>query len=254
MPRKNVYVEIPDGTHLGFSHDTEGALRAHLFDDGTNELVGHAELFELAEDVHECPAPYAEPVYIYVSDDRSNEVNEELAEALRALALLSIIVAAEKAAPHLKRWWSDTALPFLKRSGGKLPTLRHRVAGDVADSAVQPEPTRDARSQDVLNALKECRASMSTAEARDRFVAALIARLFSEEQLRLLGNALIEDETGASGLALAAESLDAQQLVGSITLMLTATPLWPDDDTLAQFRSMLDADCGGSLCSPVASE
>jgi hypothetical protein len=48
----------------------------------------------------------------------------------------------------------------------------------------------------VFAALDEYRASMSSAEARDRCVVALVARLFSEEQLSAT-NARIEDEGGA---------------------------------------------------------
>lgn len=50
MAKKRFDVEVPDGQHLGFSRDTDGAYRAHLFDDETNDLVGHAELFEPEDD------------------------------------------------------------------------------------------------------------------------------------------------------------------------------------------------------------
>lgn len=256
MARKNVDVEIPDGTHLGFSRDSADARRAHLFDDETNELVGHAELFEPANDEHVGPVPYAEPVYIYVNGDRSNEQDDELAEALRALVRLGIIVAAEKAAPHLKRWWNDTALPCLKKLRKKLPRLPRRAKDHVAvvDSPVPPEALAEASSQDVFAALDEYRASMSSAEARDRFVAALVARHFSDMQLRLLRDARIQDEGGARELAKAMESLTPQQLEESITLMLDANPSWPDEDTLAQLRNMLDGDRADSLYSAVRNE
>jgi hypothetical protein len=50
VAKKRFDVEVPDGQHLGVSRGTDGAYRAHLFHDDTNELVGHAELFEVDED------------------------------------------------------------------------------------------------------------------------------------------------------------------------------------------------------------
>jgi hypothetical protein len=254
VARKHVDVEIPDGMHLGFSHDSAGARRAHLFDDETNELVGHAELFEPADDERVGSVPYAEPVYIYVNDARSNEQDDELAEALRALVRLGIIVAAEKAAPHVQRWWNDTALPSLKKTRKKLPRLRRsKDHVSVVDSRVPAEAMAEA-SQDVFAALEAYRASMSSAEARDRFVAALVARHFSDMQLRLLRDARIQDEDGAREPQTAMESLTPQQLEESITLMLDANPSWPDEDTLAQLRNMLDGDRADSLYSSVRRE
>jgi hypothetical protein len=55
VARKRFDVEVPDGQHLGFSRDTVGARRAHLFDDENNDLVGHAELFAPDEDESSSP-------------------------------------------------------------------------------------------------------------------------------------------------------------------------------------------------------
>lgn len=240
MAREKFDVEVPEGTHLGFSRDTDGAYRAHLFDDKTNELVGHAELFGPAEDEHVSSATDAGPVYINVDYGQSHSQEDEAEDLLGALAVLGIIVAAQRAAPHLKRWWNDRARPFLKKSRSRLPNP-HRAKSHTAarDSFALAERAPEASSQDVFTALDEYRASISSAEARDRFVAALVARLFSERQLRLLRNARIEDEGGALELASAMNSLTPQQLGESITLMLETNPSWPDEDTLAELGKVL---------------
>jgi hypothetical protein len=119
VSRISVDVEVPDGMRLGFSRDTAGALRALLFDKKTSEFVGHAELFE--------------PVR---GGRRSG--------AFGAVALLGIVAVAE-AAPHLKRWWSDT--PILV-SEGTVEVAEHGAAdlpGSRADAAAntpRPDPER----------------------------------------------------------------------------------------------------------------
>src|SRR5690625_4440698 len=109
MVRRTFDVEIPDGQHLGFSRGTDGAYRAHLFDDETNELTGHAELFETDEAFTQ-DAQYADAPHSAALTD------EELAEALEALARLVLIVAtlASAAAPHVRSWWQDIALPAMR--------------------------------------------------------------------------------------------------------------------------------------------
>lgn len=251
VPKENFDVEVPEGTHLGFSRDTDGAHRAHLFDDETNELVGHAELFKSAED-----QPVAEPVYMNVDNDRSSSQEDEtqVEDVLGALAVLGIILAAQRAAPHLKRWWNDQALPFLRKSKSRLSKPRRSKSdAAVVESFALMEPAAEASAQDVFTALDEYRASMSSAEARERFVAALVARLFSERQLRLLRSARIEDEGGALELASAVESLTPQQLGESITLMLEANPSWPDEDTLAELGKLLGGGRADGEYSPMRS-
>lgn len=75
---------------------------------------------------------------------------------------------------------------------------------------------------------------MRGVEARERFVAALLARLFSEEQFRILRNARIEDEDGSSRLSGVLEMLTPKQIEDSITLMLEANPSLLDEAKLAE--------------------
>ena len=94
-------------------------------------------------------------------------------------------------------------------------------------------------SQDVLVALSEYRTTMSSVEARDRFVAALVARLFSDEQMRILRNAQIENDGTGLELARAMEEITPEKLTESITMMLEANPSWPDEDTIGELGRIL---------------
>jgi hypothetical protein len=253
MTRQKFDVEVPDGQHLGFSRDTDGAYRAHLFDNETNDLVGHAELFEPDEDIPNIQ-------YVYVSDSGATEgrelTEEELAEALEALVGLAILVAtlAAAAAPHVRRWWHDVAVPALKSTSDnallamKSTWTRFTGTGKVerggahAEMVPATEPVRADSSTELEVAFQDYRARMGSAEARERFVAALLARAFSEEQMRLLRNAKIEDDGDPLSLKAAMEALTPQQVGKTITSMLEKNPSLLDRESLAELGTIL----GGS--------
>ncbi len=234
MPKKKMMVEWEDGADLSQSRKNPGDY-SPLTRDGDNNL-GQVTLSDVDEDEDDWQT---EPEPGYVTDERESDPSQEA--LLGALAVLGVIDAAQKAAPHLKRWWSDQAVPFLKKSRKRLS--KDRRTSDqvsVAEHFMLPHSAPTESSQEVVAALDEYRASMSSAEARERFVAALVARLFSEEQLRVLRNARIEDEGPALELTSAMETLTPQQLTESLTLMLEANPSWPDEETLAELERILE--------------
>lgn len=253
MARKNFDVEVPDGQHLGFSRDTDGAYRAHLFDNETNDLVGHAELFETDED--SAREPYVE--YVYVSEPASGErrelTDDELAELLGALVGLGIIVAAfaAEAAPHVKKWWQDTAVPGIRSARNKAVRTLSAPWKNVATKwkATPPNASqvilRDAEaapqtpSTELEVAFQKYRASMGSTEARERFVSALLARAFSDEQMRLLRNARIEDDAGPADLRTAVETLTPQQVGETVTLMIEKNPSLLTQSSLIELRTIL---------------
>lgn len=119
MPIQRFDVDVPDGHRLGYSRDTDGARRALIFRNDTNELAGHAELFEVE---HEWSL--ATPNR---SDDRFNsaargaEPNPELVACVEASfdAFFRWLTpyaeaAAARAGDRLRNWWLDTALPACK--------------------------------------------------------------------------------------------------------------------------------------------
>lgn len=251
MVRRTFDVEIPDGQHLGFSRGTDGAYRAHLFDDETNELTGHAELFETDEAFTQ-DAQYADAPHSAALTD------EELAEALEALARLVLIVAtlASAAAPHVRSWWQDIALPAMRSAkNGAVTAVRSRWdrvtaarrTGPPAVEIITPaEPAGGARSTELAVAFQEYQARMSSAEARERFVRALLARAFSEEQLRLLRNARVDDDR-PSALATAVAALTPAQVEDTLTVMLEKNPSLLGCESLHQLGMVLGRRADGDL-------
>jgi len=211
MVKKRFDVEVPDGQHLGFSRDNDGARRAHLFDNETNHLVGHAELFDPDEE----------------ADEEADL--EALAGALGAMVALAVIVAA---APHIKGWWNDKAVPAITSTRNRIRyawngITRPREADDeviAAELVTVSDPSPDDSSNEVDTALERLRARMSSAEARQRFVAALMAKTFFEEQMSTLRNARIEDDEDPMELKSAMKALTPQQVGNTINLMLEKDP------------------------------
>lgn len=244
--RKRFDVEIPDGQHLGFSRDSDGAYRAHLFDDETNQLVGHAELFEPGDD--DWGASNVDNAYGWESESEDrNEDLDELAEALGNLVALGIITAAALAAPHIKRWWTDKVLPALKSTPARIKSAWKHVARSrstdeevITAELVVAEPPSVQSSSEVDVALEELRVTMTSDEARQRFVAALVAKAFADEQLRLLRAARIEAGEDNAELERALRELTPEQVRDAINRMLANDPALLDRESLAEFGRLVD--------------
>lgn len=236
MPKKIMKVEWDDGTDLSQSQKTPGA-HSPLVRDGDNNLVGHVVLHDVDEDEDE-----------WEPEPEQQWDTEEEADVIGALIVIAVVVAAHRAAPHIKRWWTATAAPFLRRTRERVSNKRRRkdqVTVVESSALAQFEPTNS--SQEVLAALEGYRASMSSTEARERFVSAVVARLFSEAQLRVLRSARIEDAGTDLELASAMKMLSPHQVEESITAMLEANPSWPNDETLTELGRLLQS---GSLGDP----
>lgn len=274
MVTRRFDVEVPDGQHLGFSRDTDGAYRAHLFDDHTNRLVGHAELRDPDEDESEWSGTYG-----YESSSTKAEAREltpeEIAQALEALAALVLVVAslASAAAPHVRRWWTGAAGAVRAagargRSVAKSSTVQavHALRstwGKFARTARPEEPrayevvstveTRiQAASSTALEvAFHDYRARMSSAEARERFVAALMAKAFSDEQMRLLRSVTIEDDDGEVALGDLLETPTPQQIGETVRLMLEKNPSLLDGDSLAALGHLFGRGAPGREHHPL---
>lgn len=240
MPKERMWVEYEDGTHLSQSQKKPGDFSPLTREDATNRL-GQVTLTPIEEDEADSP-----PVFVYVidesaSDSRAKE-RSEFEELLANLVLLGAIKAVETAAPHLKRVWNDQARPAIKLTWNRLARTREvDNQAATAESSLLLESAPAESSREVVAALEAYRASMSSEEARERFVAALMARQFSEEQLRMLRNARIEDEDTPLELEGAPEKLTAKQVGDSLKLMLEANPSLLDQEALVELGKILES-------------
>jgi len=251
VARQRFDVEVPDGQHLGFSRDTTGARRAHLFDDETNDLVGHAELFELDEAGAFSPnseyMDLAYPEAAQAAPRPLSEAQRELAEVLGIFMAEVIIEAAEATASHVSRWWSAKVVPAFGASRhGLKPTytrLPHRredhSSSSTAVAAWVEDPVPTPSSGDLAVAFEAHRIRMSSAEARERLAAVLAARAFSEEQMKILSNVQIEDEDGPTELGRVVRGLTPQDVAETLIEILERNPPLLDRGTLTEPGSVV---------------
>jgi hypothetical protein len=245
----------PDMTY-GRSRDGDGTDSSVLFIPGEKGVKAHAKIRDIEDDEGEGGAD-PERVYVY-SDSSADDDEVVAAEVLVGLVVvLAAVLAARAAAPQVRRWWKGRARPsgrsvraWLRRAWwrrGAPAVAEHPASTEVvAVTAVDTGSEQEARA-----ALEEYRASMTSAEARDRFVAALLAmklsedaRAFGEEQMRVLRSAWIEDEAWVGEI----ESVTREQIGEGIRLMLEANPSLLDE--LAELAET-GRENGGRVLLPV---
>lgn len=284
MAKKRFEVDVPDGQHLGHSKDSGGAYRGLMFDDKTNELVGHAELREVRDrakkrgrsaasnepedaaspqagraERHDVEEPDSLPNCDYVTND--SEPSTGWGEVLGAAVLLGVAVAAAKGLQHVHNRDEDGRSAQARRRSKRkaraevssaragLPsTPSVASAGWYVDPydgrclrywdgqawtshvVMNPDvghlaPPALAPAQHAAVVQREPTVSMSIAEWQHRLRAMLLARAFSEDQLRLLSQARIEDASPALlDLQRALAQLTPHEISHRIQLMLEANP------------------------------
>lgn len=240
MPRRKMWVEWEEGSDLSLSRKRPGEY-SPLTRDEDNNLVGQVVLSDVNEGDDKRESESGPDDVTREGATADTDEMSDVEAVLGLLAVLGVVVVVQKAGPHVQKWWTDRVVPFLKRSQ---PRLRRR--SPIRDAAVPAisDPVSDSSTHALVTALEEYRASMSSAEARERLVLALVARLYSDEQLRVLRNARIDDDAARTALR-TMETATPEELAARLTLMLESNPTWPDDLALAQLRRMLErsGDC-----------
>ncbi|MFD6530854.1 hypothetical protein [Streptomyces sp. NPDC060184] len=236
-------VRVPKGTRLSRSRKTEGAHRGMTRDPDTHQ-VGQAEIF-----LKEASEP--DPVAAYPqdwlhSDERESQARarerQEIAEFVAEVVVQIGLSLAEKAAPHVRKWWQEQALPAVKAKwhSQALPSAKAKWR-KVARSRTGDD--RAGTAEDLGEAVAvsdDRRTTMTGAEARKRFAAAVTARIYSDGQLRLLRNARVVDEGEDGPVVLeATDELTPQRIGEQVALMLEANPSLLGDDTLAELGRLV---------------
>lgn len=95
--------------------------------------------------------------------------------------------------------------------------------------------------QELAVASEQYRKNMSSAEAQARYLAALAARAFSDEQMTLVSNANIVDGEGLAELQQSLRALPPEQ-VKAIIEAVEANPSVLNGDVSAELGKLLCAD------------
>jgi hypothetical protein len=260
-------VEWEDGADLSKSHKKPGQYSPLTREDGTNRL-GQVTLSDVGEDEGGGGSvTYTQPAYdshenTSQSPPLTAEEREELVRLLADLITVGAILTV-RAAPHVKRMWNDKAAPALRSARDKTASglaevrqrarqgVRLRIRRSESDSdelATFVESVSADSPEGVTTALEAYVPSMSSAEARQRLAAALIAmaisdraKAISDEQLGILLNTRIEDADDAPAGQDSLENLTPEEVEGRVHQMLTANPALLDELTALLARGQADA-------------
>ena len=171
-----------DDDDLAPGHKKEGGLHQNLFD-SEGKLKGSARFVPDGSDTE--PLIITETVYLPVEERRLSREEEELQQAIAALVGQLIDAGIAKGKPLAEQWWRETARPAIAAKRSALDERRSRRKERKRVTARGKEPVIQP-SHEVDEAWTANRPSMSSAEAQARTLAALAARAYSDEQMRLL--------------------------------------------------------------------
>ena len=214
MPKKLMWVEWDDDAELSRSQKRPGAYSPLTRDADRN--LGQVTLDDADEYEYGLGDDWTQDF------DASGNDNERLtAEEIARLVLTinSVVVAAK---PHVTRWWKSHARPTIKSAN---ESLRNRFAG-TRKTEWPTEATEEATSLDVS---PEEHLPMTADEAQQRLLAALVARAFSDEQVRLLMRARIEDADSHPQFKGLVGQLTPEEFEIQVGLLLESNPTLVDD-------------------------
>lgn len=204
---------INEGTHLASSKEIEGAFLGALLDDETNKVVGQAK-WEL------------------VPDSDGNDTNRAAENLLFMLAGVAVAWGVSKAAPHLKRFWQETAAPGAKKLWAKITHKEYteptaiEAPHQTSEIAVTPEQVTDGITQRLEEAYDEYAIQMSSEEAQKELIEIFLISAVLVSKINRLSNANITDEvTGklAKGQVIA-DRLREPQFLASVNEILSRNP------------------------------
>ncbi|WP_142121571.1 hypothetical protein [Rarobacter faecitabidus] len=195
----------------------EGGFHQNLYD-GDGKLRGNARFIPDDDQPEEdYDSDYGDPHYAAQSaaeteaeDRRREQDQQEQAELILKAVVVLAAVAYVKAKPHVQRLWQEKISPTIqsKLDARSLRKTERQARREQKRATVQREPNEMPNrvhesvenpstlpSNDLAVASQEYRRNMSSSEAQARYLMALVAKAFSDEQLRIVANAnIVEDE------------------------------------------------------------
>lgn len=221
---------VPDGQHLGTSHEVDGAVTGHLFSDSENKLQGHAAWREVEDP--------EEDYFSRNEEEPPRQLTQEEIERAAELAVLlifGVIKGVQWASPRVKGWWDGTAAPKFKRAwqtfrGGRRKAPETIDLGDLTASRA----TFVTSTAAVEIAVATSRITLTRAEWDRRLQAMLAAGLFQAEQRRILANAQIAGDERAIDAYSSQQELTPHQFADHVRSILEANPSLLSDTSTAE--------------------
>lgn len=238
MARQAGYYEWDDDLTPG--KKKEGGWHQNLYDT-EGHLKGNARFVPVDED-QEDPIIVTETVYV-PAEERLSKTQEMVAEIISSVIVKLIEDGVQVAKPHVQRWWNETAVPFAKT---KVADWKHRHSSSHAEKA--PQCVEEIVIDDVTSSSEESssisilqadeRPTMSSAEAQARLLAAVAARTYSDEQLRMVSDSQIIDTEDSETIRSALAQIPREHLIAVIEHM-TRHPHLLEESNLANLASLI---------------
>jgi hypothetical protein len=223
-----------DDDDLAPGRKKEGGLHQNLFDNKGN-LRGSAR-FVPDDGSEQEPLVVTETVYVPVEQRRRTPEEEAFTQAITELLTTFVYVGIAKAAPVVGKWWRETARPVIAVKRAEVLKRLPRRGSPSADRSSAGAVVES--SQELADTSDESRPDMSSAEAKARYLAALAARAYSDEQMRLVANANIVDGEDLAQLQRSLAELPPDQVRGLIEAMVS-NPSMLGENALAHLASLL---------------
>jgi hypothetical protein len=218
-----------DDDNLTPSQKKEGGLHQNLFDkDG--KLKGNARF--VPDDDTE-PLDVTETVYVPLEHRRKTREQEELEQAIADLLVQLIVLGIAKAKPVVKQWWQQRARPAIDTKRKRMRKRSRRLTHRKTETFPVGGPVREAALAVAVD-----RPKMSKAEAQARYLAALAARAYSDEQIRLVENAYIVDGESIAELQRSLTELPSGE-VRRLLEEMAKNPSMLNENSLAELASIL---------------
>jgi hypothetical protein len=220
-----------DNDSLTPGNKREGGLHQNLYDDEGN-LKGSARFVPLKEDEFE-PIDVTENMYIPVEERRKTPEEQALEDAIAELlvdAIENILV------PFAKHWWGVKGRPFINGHWSRfLNHVKRNKHVDTDSNIESPEIEKTLESIDIPSVELP---KMSSGEAQARYLAALAAKAYSDEQLRLIANAEIVGDSGDMDWGNLISQYPPEELKELLKKM-ASDPMLLTEGNLAQLASIL---------------
>jgi hypothetical protein len=228
MPGRMMWVSWEDGAELSSSRKSPGD-HSPLTRDAENRL-GHVVLSDIDDDDE--PGAGASPLgpsdhyeYSHPGEDRRSSVSDVVAEVLAKVAAEHLDDVVEAVKPHVARWWNDQARPAIRSAATTTRNRFRRAASRAADDG-QPSPCEEATTGDSTTEMKtagEGVTVLTTVEAEQRLTAALVARAFSDEQIRTVLDARVVDAEQRE-VQLSVKEVSRDEIQVQVNRLLAANP------------------------------
>jgi len=218
----------------------EGGLHQNLFDaDGS--LKGSAR-FVPADEVDPDPVYVTEyvteRVYVPAEERRLTPEQQELADLISEVLVTFLAKGIERAKPHVKKWWTESVRPLVGEQRARLSQLRPRRTPKADRALLESDRPENFDQAPAERAVAVSRPKMSSAEAQARYLAAMAARAFSEEQMRMVRSADIIDAENIAEVEAKIAQLPPSDVRELMSRMVT-DPSMLGEETLAELASVL---------------